>query len=197
MDSKSQHSARQGSLSCSSLFCCESRIQQWRLELDQYYWGQVALQAWAARPLGPPLLVRPWVLCGLAGFQVPTGMEAACCWAPAARTSGPPLKGRVHGWPLGTPRSMCSNRKCADKGGNPRRWQRARARCEPSRSTQQRKKPTTQHNSNRSIGSGYHCTWSFSFHRVKKKRTRGRQGKLCYISEGSSIPSEVKLLYTL
>ena len=109
----------------------------------------------------------------------------------------PPLKGRVHGWPLGTPRSMCSDRKCADKGGNPRRWQRARARCEPSRSTQQRKKPTTQHNSNRSIGSGYHCTWSFSFHRVKKKRTRGRQGKLCYISEGSSIPSEVKLLYTL
>lgn len=54
---------------------------------------------------------------------------------------------------------------------------------------------TTQQQQKHSTG--YHCTWSFSFHRVKKKRTRGRQGKLCFISESSSIPSEVKLLYTL
>ena len=108
----------------------------------------------------------------------------------------PPLKGYVHRWPLGSLRSTCSNRKCADKGGNPRRWQRASVHCEPGRSTQQRKNTynTTQHSSNRSQDI---TVPSLLASRVKKKRTRGRQRKLCYISEGSSIPSEVKLLYTL
>lgn len=45
-------------------------------------------KVWAEWPLGPPPLARPWVLCGLAGFQVPTGMEPTGCWALATGTSG-------------------------------------------------------------------------------------------------------------
>lgn len=100
MDSKSQHSARQGSLSCSSLFWCESRIQQRMLELDHTSGG-----GWHCRPgqhglWNPPLLVRPWVLCGPAGFQVAHRDGGSLLLGSAPGLHGPtyPFQARITYW---------------------------------------------------------------------------------------------------